>query len=204
MKSHKDGYGNEWNFFTKCTCKITDTKGIYQLSHDDNEHKGGQIAQKAEGSLTKIGDNPSAAIPLGHPVLTTTEPGSGTGGEDEITFTSAWFTPVAPIDEGGNDEGGKSPVAYCCPVDPFIVDKLNDKENALNPLIVDDANDDGTFEMPALWPRRDDDSFDDEDDDVYAPNNMGHHQKHKALFDVKTLMLEAKGETETEFVEIEN
>jgi hypothetical protein len=89
-------------------------------------------------------------------------------------------------------------------VTPFIVVKLNDNENTPDPLIVDDANDDGTFEMPGLRPHRDDDSSDDEDDDVSTPKKMGHRQKRKGLFDAKTLMLEAKGETETEFFEIEN
>jgi hypothetical protein len=60
----------------------------------------------------KIEDDPSAATPLGPPVLTTNEPGSGTEDEDEITFTGAWYTPVVPLDDGGNNEGGTSPVAY--------------------------------------------------------------------------------------------
>jgi hypothetical protein len=72
-------------------------------------------------------------------------------------------------------------------VTPFIVVKLNDNENTPDPLIVDDANDDGTFEMPGLRPHRDDDSSDDEDDDVSTPKKMGHRQKRKGLFDAKTL-----------------
>jgi hypothetical protein len=33
---------------------------------------------------------------------------------------------------------------------------------------------------------------------------MGHCQKRKTIFDVKTMMLETEGELGTEFVEIEN
>jgi hypothetical protein len=118
-KIRKDGYGNGWKFCTKCTCKVTDKKEIYQLSHADSEHKYEQVAPKAEENLTKIDDDPSDAIPLVHPVLATTEPGSGTGGEDEITFTGAWYTPVVPVDDGGIDEGITLPVDYCSlPGDP--------------------------------------------------------------------------------------
>jgi hypothetical protein len=168
------------DFSTKCTCKVTDKKGIYQLSHADGEHKDERVAPKAEEKRTKIEDDPSAAIALGPHDLTTTEPGSEMGDEDKITFTGVWYIPVVQLD---------------------------DNENTSNPLIVNDANDvndDGMLEMPDLRPHRDDDSSDDEDDDVYVPKKMGHCQKRKALFDVKTLMLEAKGETETEFIEIEN
>jgi hypothetical protein len=84
--------------------------------------------------------------------------------EDEITFTGAWYTPVVPVDDGGIYEGSTSPVVYFCPVNPFIVVNLNVNENTPAPLIVDDENDDETFEMPGLRPRRDDDSSDDEDD----------------------------------------
>jgi hypothetical protein len=80
-------------------------------------------------------------------------------------------------------------------VAPFIVIKLNENENASDPLIVNEANeanDDGMLEMPDLRPSRDDDSSDDEDEDVYVPKKMVHHHKRKALFDVKTLIFEAK------------
>jgi hypothetical protein len=61
--------------------------------------------KKAESNLTKIEDDPSAAIPLGPPVVTTTEPDGETGDDDKMTFTGAWFTPVLPatVDD---DEGG--------------------------------------------------------------------------------------------------
>jgi hypothetical protein len=58
--------------------------------------------------------------------------------------------------------------------------------------------------MPGLRPHCDDDSYDDEDDDGSVPKRMGHRQKRKGLFNAKILMLEEKGGTETEFVEIEN
>jgi hypothetical protein len=87
-------------------------------------------------------------------------------------------------------------------VTPIIVVNLNDNENTPAPLIVDDTNNDERFEMPVLRPRCDDASSDDEDDDGSAPKRMGRHQKRKGLFDAKTLMLEAKGETETALVEI--
>jgi hypothetical protein len=62
-------------------------------------------------------------------------------------------------------------------VTPFIVLNFNGNEYTPSPLIVDDVNDDETFEMPGLRPRRNDDSSDDEDDDGSAPKKMGHHQK---------------------------
>jgi hypothetical protein len=67
----------------------------------------------------------------------------------------------------------------------FIVVHLNDNENTPAPLIVDETNEDETFEMPGLRPRCNDDSSGDEDDDGFAPKRMGHRQKQKGLFDAK-------------------
>jgi hypothetical protein len=118
--------------------------------------------------------------------------------EDEITSTGAWYTPFLPVDDGGIDEGSTLSVAYCCQVTPFIVFNLNVNENTPPRSIVDDTNEDETFEIPGIRPRCDDDSS----DDGYASKRMGHRNKRKGLFNAKALMLEEKGDTFTEFVEI--
>jgi hypothetical protein len=115
----------------------------------------------------------------------TTEPDGEPNNEDEIMFTGDWFTPVVPVD---NNDGGTFPVAYCCPTASVPV--------LVAPLIVCDVNDDEFLGLPVLHSRRDDDSSDDssdnEGDDEFVPKKRGHHQKRKAPFDIKMLMLEAE------------
>jgi hypothetical protein len=54
----------------------------------------GKHIKRVEANLTKIHDDPSHAIPLGTPAVTTLEPTSGPKDEDEMTFTGAWYTPA--------------------------------------------------------------------------------------------------------------
>jgi hypothetical protein len=72
------------------------------LTHFDSEHNDEhwKTFKKVEVNvnLTKIHDDPSHAVPLGPPAVTTLEPTSGTEDEDEMTFTGAWFTLALPID----------------------------------------------------------------------------------------------------------
>jgi hypothetical protein len=167
---------------TKCTCKATNKQGFYHLSHSDSERKNNWKSTKAEGNLTNIEDNPSIAILLGSPVLTTTEADGAPNNEVEITFNSAWFPLVVPVDNG---DGGTSPVAYCCPTAAVLMSAA--------PLIAGDANDDEFLGLPVLRSRCNGDSSGDEDDDECVPKNIWRRQKRKAPFHVKTLMLEAEG-----------
>jgi hypothetical protein len=113
---HKDEEGRQWKFCTHCKCKATHKKGFFQLTHFDSEHNNEhwKTYKKVEANLTKIHDDPSHAIPLGPPAVTTLEPTSGDEDEYEMTFTGAWFTPALPIDPPSVDDN-VSPAAYCCP-----------------------------------------------------------------------------------------
>jgi hypothetical protein len=88
------------------------------LTHFDSDHNDEhwKTYKKVEANLTKIHDDPSHAIPLRPPAVTTLEPTSGTEDEDEMTFTGAWFTPALPIDPS-NIEDDFPPAAYCCPTE---------------------------------------------------------------------------------------
>jgi hypothetical protein len=113
---HKDEEGREWKFCTHCKCKATHKKGFFQLNHFDSEHNDEhwKTYKKVEANLTKKHDDPSHAIPLGPPEVTTLELTSGPENEDEMTFTGAWFTPALPIDPL-NIKYDSPPAAYCCP-----------------------------------------------------------------------------------------
>jgi hypothetical protein len=115
---HKDEEGHEWKFCTKCKCKATNKKGFFQLAHLESEHNDEKwkTYEKVEANITKINDDPSHAIPLGTPAVTTLEPTSGPEDEDEMTFTGAWYTPALPIDPPNNKDDF-SPAAYCCPIE---------------------------------------------------------------------------------------
>jgi hypothetical protein len=86
------------------------------LTHLDSEHNGEywKTYKKVEANLTKIHYDPSHAILLGPPVVTTLEPTYGSEDEDEMTFNGSWYTPSLPIDYP-NDKEEFSPAAYCCP-----------------------------------------------------------------------------------------
>jgi hypothetical protein len=70
---HKDEEGREWKFCTKCKCKATSKKGFFKLTHLDSEHNDEhwKTYKNIEANLTKIHDDPSHAIPLGPPAVTT-------------------------------------------------------------------------------------------------------------------------------------
>jgi hypothetical protein len=76
---HKDEKGREWIFCRKCKCKSTNKKGFFQLTHLESEHNDEhwKTYKKIEANLTKVNDDPSHAIPLGPPAVTTLEPTSG-------------------------------------------------------------------------------------------------------------------------------
>jgi hypothetical protein len=94
---------------TKCTCKATSKRGFYQLSRYESEHEKNWKAKQADGNLTKIEDDPTAAIPLGPHVVTTYERGGDPEDDDDMTLTGALFTPVLDVD---NEDDGMYPVAY--------------------------------------------------------------------------------------------
>jgi hypothetical protein len=93
--------------------------------------------KKVEAILTKIHDDPSHAIPLGPPEVTTLEPASGPEDEEEMTFTGAWYTPALHIDSP-NDKKDFSPAAYCCPTEPEPPALIHRHE-------IYDSNDDDIF-----------------------------------------------------------
>jgi hypothetical protein len=150
------------------------------LTHLDGEHSDEhwKTYKKVEANLTKIHDDPSHAIPLGPPAVTTLEPTSGPEDEDEMTFTGAWFTPALPIDPP-NIEDDFSPAAYCCPTES---------------------------EPPALIPwyeiydSDDDDSDDDDiasDDRITEPevkSTKSVHKKKNSRANVQEVLSEAEGE----------
>jgi hypothetical protein len=63
-KAHTDEDGKEWKFCTHCTCKATNKKGYFTLTHFDSEHKGDWKSKKAEANFTRIEDDPSGKNPL--------------------------------------------------------------------------------------------------------------------------------------------
>jgi hypothetical protein len=104
--SHKYDEGREWKFFTKCKCKATNKRGLFQLTHLYIEHNDDhwKMDKKVEANLTKVKDDPSHAITLGPPAVTTLEPTSGAEDEGEMTFTGAWYTPALPNDSPNDKE----------------------------------------------------------------------------------------------------
>jgi hypothetical protein len=83
---------------------------LYQFSHYDREHKKYCKAKKAEGNLAQVEDDLSEMIPLGSPVVTTTEPNGDVADEDEMMFTGEWCTPVGHAKVDGDE--GVTPAAY--------------------------------------------------------------------------------------------
>jgi hypothetical protein len=88
------------------------------LTHLNSEHNDDhwKTYKKIEANITKVDDDPSHAILLGPPAVTTLEPTSVSEDENKITFTWAWYTPALPIDSP-NEREEFSPAAYCCPTD---------------------------------------------------------------------------------------
>jgi hypothetical protein len=186
---HKDEEGHEWKFCTHCKCKATNKRGFFQLTHLDSDHNDEhwKTYKKVEVNLTKIHYDPSHAIPLGPPAVTTLEPTSDPEDEDEMTFTGAWYTPALPIDPP-NIKDDFSPAAYCCPTES---------------------------EPPALIPRHeiydsdDDDSDDDDialDDGVTEPDVKSTkrvHKKKNSRANVQEVLSEAEGEG-TEWIECDD
>jgi hypothetical protein len=148
---HKDEEGREWIFCMKFKCKATNKKGFFQLTHLDSEHNDEhwKTYKKVEANLTKIHDDPSHAIPLGPPAVTTLERTSGSEDEDEMTFTGAWYTPALPIDSP-NDKEEFSPAAYCCPTEsepPALIPRHEIYDSDDDDSVEDDiAVDDGVTE----------------------------------------------------------
>jgi hypothetical protein len=147
--------------------------------------------KKVEANITKVDDDPSHAIPLGPPAVTTLEPTFGSEDEDEMTFTGAWFTPALPIDSP-NDKEDFSPAAYCCPTEsetPALIHRHaiydSDDEDSVEdvtPLSID--VDDAATE-PAVKPTK------------------RVHRKKKYRVNVQEVFSEAEGEG-TEWIECDN
>jgi hypothetical protein len=79
--------------------QINKEKGYFTLIHFYSEHKYNWKAKKAETNLTRIEDDPSAAIPLVPPMLIARAPSeSNVEDEDEMTFTGAWFVLYYELD----------------------------------------------------------------------------------------------------------
>jgi hypothetical protein len=96
-KNYLDEAKRTWKFCTHCTCRVTGKKGFFQLSHLDTDHKE-NFSPETNLSLA---NGPSAEIPSGPPLVTTTEPDENEeADEDEITFNAAWCCAVAnaPVD----------------------------------------------------------------------------------------------------------
>jgi hypothetical protein len=83
----KDASGN----FAHIVSTKQQKKGFFQLTHLYSEHNDEhwKTYKKVKANLTKIYDEPSHAIPIGPPAVTTLEPTSGDEDEDEMTFTEA-------------------------------------------------------------------------------------------------------------------
>jgi hypothetical protein len=118
LVSHKDDEGREWKFCTKYKCKATNKKGFFQLTHLDSDHDNDhwKTYKKVYANLTNVDKDPSHAIPLGPPAVTTIETTSVSEDVDEMTFTGACYTPALPIDSP-NDKKDFSPEAYFCPTE---------------------------------------------------------------------------------------
>jgi len=134
-----------------------------------------------EANLTKIHDDPSHAIPLGPPAVTTLEPTSGDEDEDEMTFTGAWFTPALPIDPPPVEDDF-SPAAYCCPTTesepPAIISRreIYDSDD-------DDSDDDDIAS---------DDTIPDNEPEVKSTKRV--HKKKNSRANVQEVLSEAEGE----------
>jgi hypothetical protein len=162
LVSHKDDEGREWKFCTKCKWKAKHKKGFFQLTHLDSEHNDDhwKTYKKVEENFTKLNDNPSQAIPLGPPAVTTLEPTSGAEDEDEMTFTGALYAPALPIDSP-NDKEHFLPAAYCCPTEskpPALINRhdiyySDDEDSVEDDTPLSTAVDDGATE-PAVKPTK--------------------------------------------------
>jgi hypothetical protein len=186
---HKDEEGREWKFCTKCKCKATNKKGFFQLTHLDSEHNDEhwKTYKKVEVNLTKIHDDPSHAISLEPPAVTTLEPTSGSEDEDKIMFTRAWYIPSLAIDSP-NDEEEFSPAAYCCPTESEHPALIHRHE------IYDSDDEDGVEDYIAV------------DEGVTEPvvkSTKRGHKKNNSLANVQEVLSEAEGEG-TEWIECDN
>jgi hypothetical protein len=186
---HKDEEGREWKFCTKCKCKATNKKGFFQLTHLDFEHNDEhwKTFKKGEANLTMIPDDPSHAIPLGPPAVTTLEPTSGSEDKDEMTFTGAWYTPALPIDSP-NDKEEFSPAAYCCPTEskhPALIHRHEIYDSDDDDSVEDDIAVDGGVTEPAV------------------KSTKRVHKKKNSRANVQELLSEAEGEG-TEWIECDN
>jgi hypothetical protein len=96
-KTYPDEDKKEWKFCKKCTCRATNKKGFFQLSHFDADHKDGF---RPQANLSHVED-PNANVPAAPPLVTTKEPDEKED-EDEIVFIdSSWccIVPNAPDSE---------------------------------------------------------------------------------------------------------
>jgi hypothetical protein len=96
-KTYPDEAKRPWRFCTHCTCRVTGKEGFFQLSHLDTDHKENF---RPEANLS-LANDPSAGIPSGPPLVTTTEPDEKEEpDEDEITFNADWCCAVtnSPVD----------------------------------------------------------------------------------------------------------
>jgi hypothetical protein len=155
------------------------------LTHLESEHNDEhwKTYKKIEANITKVNDDPSHAIPLGPPAVTTLEPTSGSEDEDEMTFTGACYPPALPVDYP-NDKEEFSPAAYCCPTES---------------------------EPPALIPRHELYDSDDEDSVEYdiavdygevKPTKCVHRKKNSRA-NLQEVLSAAEGEG-TEWIECDN
>jgi hypothetical protein len=168
-------------------------KGFFQLTHLDSEHNDDHWKKykKVEANLTKVDNDPSHAIPLGPPTVTTLEPTSGYEDEDDMMFTGAWDTPALPIDSP-NDKKDFSPAAYCCPTEsepPALTHRhaiydSDDEDSVEDVTPMSTTVDDGATE-PA----------------VQHTNRV--HRKKNSRVNVQEVLSEAKGEG-TEWIECDN
>jgi hypothetical protein len=159
------------------------------LTHLDSEHNDEHwnTYKKVEANLTKLHDDPSYAISLGPPAVTTLEHTSGPEDEDEMTFTGAWYTPALPIDPLNNKDDF-SPAAYCCPTES--------EPTALIPWHeIYDSDDDDSDEY--------DISIDDGVTEPELKSTKRVHKKKNSWANVQEVLSEAEGEG-TEWIECDN
>jgi hypothetical protein len=163
------------------------------LTHLDSEHNDDhwKTYKKVEANLTKVDDDPSHAIPLGPPAVTTLEPTSGSEDEDEMKFTGAWYTPALPIDSP-NDKEDFSPAAFFCPPEsepPALIHRRvtydsDDEDSVEDVTPLSTAVDDGATEPAVQHTKR-------------------FHRKKNSRANLQEVFSEAEGEG-TEWVECKN
>jgi hypothetical protein len=162
------------------------------LTHLDSKHNDEhwKTYKKVEANLTKIHDDPSHAIPLGPPAVTTLEPTSGDEDEDEMTFAGAWFTPALSIDPPPVEDNSP-PADYCCPT-------TESEPPALIPWheIYDSDDDDSDDDDIAS-----DDRIADNEPEVKSTKRV--HKKKNSQANVHEVLSEAEGEG-TEWIECDN